>query len=218
VYYIGLYCFGIKIGYKMTEKNKYQIIYFNGPSSVGKSTLARAIQNKLKSPFLVIGIDQLIYMMPEKMNDWHNETKAPGFSWHPVKDEQGKAIAYKIHTGPFGKRMVQAFRDVVLTLVQSGHNIIIDDVSFGKEQVDAWRDALKNFNVLWVGVTAPIEILEQREKERGDRKLRSARWLVEHVHKGVDYDLMVDTHEKKIDENVGVIVQCLGNLRKRILS
>ncbi len=110
--------------------------------------------------------------MPERLNDWSDGIEAPGFSWHAVKDKAGNTIAYKIHTGPFGK-----------------------------EQVDAWRDALKDFNVLWVGVTAPHEILDQREKERGDRKIGEARWQAEHVHKGVDYDLMIDTNEKSIDEN-----------------
>lgn len=205
----GLYYFNVKSGYKMSEKNKSQIIYLNGPSSVGKSTLARALQNKIEEPFLVIGIDQLIYMMPEKMNDWHNDTEAQGFSWQPVTDEKSEIVAYKIHTGPFGKRMVQAFKDVVVCLAQSGHNIIVDDVSFGKEQVDAWRDTLKDFRVLWVGVTAPLEILEQREKERSDRKLGSTKWQAEHVHEGVKYDFMVDTHKNDISENVNLVIQHL---------
>lgn len=189
----------------MVRKNDYQIIYLNGPSSAGKSTLARALQNKLKEPFLVIGIDQLIFMMPEKMNDWHKEIEAPGFSWQPVKDEQGNSIAYKIHTGPFGKRMIQAFKDVVVALARSGLNIIVDDVSLGKEQIDVWREILKKFRVLWIGITAPIDVLEQREKERGDRKLGSAKYQAEHVHESVEYDLMLNTHEKNIDENVDII-------------
>ncbi len=188
-------------------KNTYQIIYLNGPSSVGKSTLARALQEKLQNPFLIIGIDQLIFMMPEKLNDWHNSLLTPGFSWQPVKDKKGKITAHKIHAGPFGKRIIQALKEIVVALAQSGHYLIIDDVSFGKEQVNEWRKTLKNFNVLWIGVVAPIKILEQREKERGDRKLGSSRWQAERVHLGVSYDLVIDTHEKNIDENVDLIQQ-----------
>ena len=47
-----------------------------------------------------------------------------------------------------------------------------------------------------MGVTAPLDILEQREKKRGDRKIGSARWQAERVHTGVEYDLMVDTHRE----------------------
>jgi len=179
-----------------------QVIYLNGPSSVGKSTLARALQNALQVPFLVLGIDQIIFMMPDKCNDWSNESLASGFSWQTVKDEQNNAIAHAIHVGPFGKQMVQAFKEIVVSLVKSGLNVIVDDVSFGKEEVDAWKTSLKEVNVLWVGVTAPIEILEQREKDRGDRKIGSAKWQAERVHCDVQYDVVINSHEKSIDENV----------------
>jgi len=86
----------------------YQIVYLNGSSSCGKTTLARALQEKLESSFLVFGIDQIISMMPEKMNDWHNETNASGFSWHSVKDKNGQITAYKIQTGPYGEKMVKS--------------------------------------------------------------------------------------------------------------
>jgi chloramphenicol 3-O phosphotransferase len=53
--------------------------------------------------------------------------------------------------------------------------IIIDDVSFGKQQLDEWKKILKDFRVLWVGVNAPLAVLEQREKDRGNRIQGSAR-------------------------------------------
>ena len=52
---------------------------------------------------------------------------------------------------------------------QMGHHLIIDDVSFGKEQIDQWKETLKGFGVLWVGVNAPLPVLEQREKARNNR-------------------------------------------------
>jgi chloramphenicol 3-O phosphotransferase len=188
-------------------KHNYQIIYLNGPSSAGKSTLARALQNKLSQPFLVLGIDQIIFMMPEKLNDWTNYTLAPGFSWQPVKNAQEMITAYKIVTGPFGIRMTQALKDIAIALATTEHYLIIDDVSFGNEQVAEWRKALHAFTVLWIGVTAPVSILEQREKERGDRKIGSAQWQAEHVHTDVCYDLMIDTSVHTIDEHVNTIMR-----------
>ncbi len=189
----------------MLKKNNYQIIYLNGPSSAGKSTLARALQEKLTHPFLIIGIDQLIYMMPEKLNDWHNYTKASGFSWQPEIDQAGVTVSYRIDVGSFGKRIVAALKDIVLTLAASGHYIIIDDVSFLPEQVEEWKVALQNYSVLWVGVTAPQTVLEEREKARGDRKIGSARWQAERVHKDVVYDCMIDTAENSLFDNVDFI-------------
>jgi len=107
---------------------------------------------------------------------------APGFSWQSVKDEQKRVIAHAIHVGLFGKEMVQAFKDIVIALATSGLNVIVDDVSFGKKEVNVWRESLKNFNVLWVGMVAPVEVLEQREKDRGDRKIGSAKWQAGYVH------------------------------------
>ena len=192
--------------YYSTKKTEHvQIIYLNGASSAGKSTLARALQQKLQKPFLVLGIDQLIFMMPEKLNAFQGGTSAPGFSWQPIKQEPGEPLRSKIVVGPFGERIIQALKAVAITLARSGFNLIIDDVAFGKEAVDAWRVALKHFDVLWVGVSAPIEVIEARERARGDRKLGQARWQAELVHTNVTYDLMVDTHAKTVEEIVATI-------------
>jgi chloramphenicol 3-O phosphotransferase len=183
----------------------HEIIYLNGSSSSGKTTLARALQKKLEVPFLVLGVDQIIYMMPEKMNDWNNETDAPGFSYHPAKDGNEQVVAYKIEVGPYGEKMIKLLKDVVITAAQLGNNIIVDDVSFGKKEVDEWRKVLNNFNVLWVGVTAPIKIIEQRERNRGDRKIGSAKWQTQRVHEGVVYDCMIDTYNDSLHDNVEFI-------------
>jgi chloramphenicol 3-O-phosphotransferase len=51
-------------------KKSLQIIYLNGPSSSDKTTLAKALQKEFDLPFLHIGIDRVIGMMPEKLNNW----------------------------------------------------------------------------------------------------------------------------------------------------
>lgn len=42
-----------------------QIIYLNGPSSSGKTTLAKALQHAFEEPFLHVGIDKIIGWMPD---------------------------------------------------------------------------------------------------------------------------------------------------------
>jgi chloramphenicol 3-O phosphotransferase len=44
-----------------------------------------------------------------------------------------------------------------------------------------------------VGVFAPFEVLEARERERGDRMIGLARWQYERVHRDMTYDLEIDT-------------------------
>lgn len=180
------------------------IIYFNGPSSVGKTTLARELQNALETPFLLVGLDQIIDMMPTKLNDWQFGSKVPGFSLKPIKDQAG-ATVYAVHDGPFAKKMLRAMKEIVVTLARTGYNILIDDVSFGKKEVDEWRLALKDFTVIWVGLTAPLEVLEEHEKGRGDRLPGTARWQMDRVHTGVVYDLMIDTAAQTLAQNVHII-------------
>jgi len=177
-----------------------QIIYLNGPSSSGKTTLAKALQHAFEEPFLHVGIDKIIGWMPEKVNDWTGGEAPLGFSWKKSQDESGNPIQ-ELQEGPYAQKIGTTFREVVLALARMGHHLIIDDVSFGKEQVDAWKETLKDFRVLWVSVNAPLSVLEEREKRRGNRILGSARGQFHKVHTDVTYDLQIDTHQASPEEN-----------------
>ena len=186
------------------KNNDFQIIYLNGPSSSGKTTLAKALQQALEPPFLHVGIDKIIGWMPEKVNNWTGGTSHLGYSWKEDKDHLGLPIQ-ELQIGPFARKIGETFQEVILTLAREGHYIIIDDVSFGKDQVDAWKDLLKEFSVLWVGIKSPLPVLEQREKERGNRIIGSARGQFYKVHADTSYDLEIDTHHNSIDEAVSRI-------------
>lgn len=179
----------------------YQIIYLNGPSSSGKTTLAKALQLAFEEPFLHVGIDKIIGWMPEKVNDWKGGEAPLGYSWKKSEDESGNII-HELQAGPFAQKIGETFREVVLALAKMGHRLIIDDVSFGKQEVDKWKKTLRNFQVLWVGVNAPLPVLEQREKERGNRIVGSARGQFHKVHVGTTYDLEIDTHHSTLIENI----------------
>lgn len=181
-----------------------QIIYINGPSSSGKTTLSKALQHALEYPFLHVSLDRVIGMMPERINNWEGGEAPLGFSWKQSVDAMGHPI-HEIQTGPFARKMAHTFIEIVLTLAKMGHYIIIDDVSLGKEQVDLWKEALINYEVLWIGINAPLNILENREKERNNRILGSARGQYFQVHQNVVYDLEFDTSKEPIDTIVDVI-------------
>jgi len=178
-----------------------QIIYLNGSSSSGKTTFAKALQDAFEEPFLHVGIDKIIGWMPEKINDWTGGHAPLGFSWKKGKDPHGHPT-HELQAGPFAQKIGKTFQEIVLTLAKMGHYLILDDVSFGKEQVDEWKKLLKGFRVLWVGVNADLPVLEQREKERGDRMVGSARAQFYKIHTDVTYDLEINTHEVSIAENI----------------
>jgi chloramphenicol 3-O phosphotransferase len=102
--------------------------------------------------------------MLEKINDWTGGEAFMGYCWKKSEDE-----SQELQTGPYAQKISQTFQEVVLTLAKIGHHIVIDDVSLGREQLDEWKKALKDYQVLWFGINAPLPLLEQRKKERGDR-------------------------------------------------
>lgn len=183
-----------------------QVIFLNGPSSAGKTTIAKALQERLDKPYLLIGIDKMIGLMPKKLNSWEGDYKEDGFCWVPAKNGQG----VELRVGPYAEKISQSLKDVACLLVSSGYNVIIDEVVFGGEEVERWRKALAGIPALFVGVKAPIDVLQQREKERGDRLVGSTQHLAPRVHQGAHYDLVVDTHEQSLEENVEKIISVLA--------
>ena len=192
-----------------------QIIYLNGPSSSGKTTLAKALQHSFETLFLLVGIDKIIGWMPEKVNDWTGGAAPLGYSWKKSTDESGNPIQ-ELQIGPYAEKIAGTFQEVVLLLAKMGHHLIIDDVSFGKRQIDEWKTLLKDFKVLWVGVNAPLSILEQREKERGNRIVGSARGQFHKVHADATYDLEIDTHHATLAENVEKIKSLASDREKQV--
>jgi len=189
-----------------------KIIYLNGPSSCGKTTIAKALQDSFDEPFLHVGIDKLIGFMPAKINNWVGGPAPLGFSWEADADTTGHPI-YHIKAGPFAKKITRSLKDVALLLASQHYNLIIDDVAFGAIEVEEWRQVLKDYKVLYVGVVAPLEVLEKRERIRGDRLLGGARGQYYKVHENVSYDIEIDTHAQTIQENVNKIKDALFSKR-----
>ena len=62
----------------------------------------------------------------------------------------------------------------------------------------------------FVGLFAPLDILETRERGRGDREIGLARWQHERVHQGMIYDLEIDTTTTTPLENAQRIRDAFG--------
>lgn len=184
--------------------NPIQVIYLNGPSSAGKTTLAHALQNALKPPFLHIGIDCIIGMMPAKFNDWSGGLAPFGYSWKSSVDHSGQPIQV-LQVGSYAKRIGELYEKIVLTAAQLNHNIIIDDVADGKESIERWKELLKDYETLWVGLKPPLAWIEKQEQKRGDRMIGSARGWYHRTHEGILYDIELDPSTTSIDDMVEAI-------------
>ena len=182
-----------------------QIIYLNGPSSAGKSTIAKLLQEKLPDPYLHIGIDQLIQLMPARTNDWANGTEAEGFSFHERRDDSGN-IHRDLHVGPYGRKIAQTYIEVVGLLAKLGHHVIVDDVAIRPGEVNEWRPVFEGRRVMLVGVTANEAELERREKIRGDRPPGSARAQRAKIVYDDRYHLVLDTSALSFTDCVNTIL------------
>lgn len=193
------------------RNQKQRVIFLNGPSSSGKTTLAQALQASLDEPFLHIGIDKVIAMMPEKLNNWDGDKVEQGFWWSLSTDYEGNKIA-DIQLGPYAQKISDLLKQLVLTMLEHNHNVIVDEVCVVEGSLNEWKNILQNYNVVYVGLTAPLPVLEQRERMRGNRMLGSARAQNTKVHKENTYDVNLDVSMFSLDECVQKIKETLGGL------
>ncbi len=112
--------------------------------------------------------------MPDKINNWDGGDAPIGFCWKPEIDPEGKK-SYHLQAGAFAKKILHSLKTIALLLASQGYHLIIDDVAFGKVDVAKWKAALKDYSVLYTGITAPLETLQAREKTRKNRYIGSCR-------------------------------------------
>jgi chloramphenicol 3-O phosphotransferase len=157
-----------------------RVIVLNGGSSSGKSGIARCLQAVLPDPWLVFGVDTLIQAMPSSMR-----TSDAGIEFAP----DGGVLV-----GPEFRALEAAWIEGVTAMARAGAGIIVDEVFLGGAvSQQRWQKALGGLQVLWVGVRCASAVAAGREVARGDRVTGMAVSQAEAVHRGVFYDLEVDT-------------------------
>ena len=169
------------------------IIFLNGASSSGKSSIAKALQETMDGYYLHTGLDHTAQMLTkgfDVFSDGSNPTAADGCLW-VLSEGNGRLTELRI--GPvvwrFWKGMYRAFA----ALASAGNGLIIDDVVFDRGILQEAVDALHVFNVLFVGVRCPLDVAEGRERERAERVPGLAAYTGGLVHAHGLYDLEVDT-------------------------
>jgi chloramphenicol 3-O phosphotransferase len=157
-----------------------QVIVLNGGSSAGKSGIARCLQAVLPDPWLTFGVDTLLQAMPVSLH-----ASEAGIVFGP----DGAASV-----GPVFHTLEAAWMEGIAAMARAGARVIIDEVFLGATASQRrWRNALGGLDVLWVGVRCDSTVAADREIARGDRNRGLAVSQADMVHRGVVYDLEVDT-------------------------
>ncbi|MBP6546004.1 MAG: AAA family ATPase [Phenylobacterium sp.] len=175
-----------------------QIVILNGVGSVGKSSTARALQQICAQPFLHVAMDAFLAMLPEAMFG-----HADGMIFETLEDGGKPSVA--IRTGPVMDVAMRGMRRAIAAMAGQGNSLIVDDVILDPADEADYRAVLSEFEVRFVGLLAPLEVLEARERARGDRAIGLARWQFDRVHAGRAYDLEIDTAATTPARNAEII-------------
>lgn len=170
------------------------IIILNGGSSSGKTTLAKCLQHSFSDTWLRFSIDDLIESMPDAM----------------LKKDSGMKFGEdgSVSPGAEFRELESAWMHGIGEMARRGAGIIIDDVFLsGLEGRQKWETALEGLQVLWIGVYCDPTIAAAREKARGDRIEGMAVSQATIVHKGMNYDVTVDTSMSTAEECIRLIKQ-----------
>ncbi|MEO6394783.1 MAG: AAA family ATPase [Devosia sp.] len=161
-----------------------KLIFLHGASSSGKSTIARALQERLAEPFWHISIDHLrdSGVLPIE------RIRRGDFEWPKLR-------------GAF----FDGFHASLGAYLASGNNLIVEHII----EEPAWRSALMElfapYDLFFVAVHCPLPELNRREASRRDRRAGSAAADFDHIHKGLSYDLEVDGQQEAAS-NAAIII------------
>jgi chloramphenicol 3-O phosphotransferase len=176
-----------------------RVVLLHGTSSSGKTTVARAFQRLSDEPWVRLGIDAFWNAIDERWME-HGPDAAEGFEWA----EDGTIVP-----GPVGQRLASGMRVAVAACARAGNDLLVDDVFIDPAWLGAWRHELAGLEWLLVGVVAPLEVLEQRERARGNRIAGEARSQIDVIHDGIEYDVTLDTARHSAEECARAILAAL---------
>ena len=159
-----------------------QVILLNGPSSSGKSTLSRSLKKIIEDGcnkiYEIISIDDF------------------------MKIEEDETI-YEDDVFEISGDMCNELQK----LLQSKDGVIIDHVITSERIYEQLLEAVKEFDLIKVHVTCPVEILIGRETARGNRCKGSAEDSFNYLYPKNGYDLTVDTSVLTSEEAASIIYE-----------
>ena len=146
-----------------------RIIFLNGTSSSGKSSIARELLDVLDDGvFFHLAVDSFNAMRTKRALD---------------DEELDTAL----------RRTRMGFHRSVAAMAEVGNDVVVDHVLSEPWRLLDCLSVLPPERVLFVGVLCPPEELTRRERARGDRPVGLAAHQYDLVHRHGDYDLECDT-------------------------
>ena len=164
----------------------------NGASSSGKTTLCKALQAALEEPFWHYSIDHFrgTGVLPDA------RIQSGEFAWADLREA-----------------FFEGFHRCLPALAHAGNNLIVEHIIESQEWMDRLTGLFEGFDVFWVGLHAPLKVLEERERTRGDRPIGEARQDFQHIHSYVSYDLELDS-TSPVEANASELIRAFRARRR----
>lgn len=147
------------------------ILFLNGVTSSGKTTLAKAIQEKADVNFYTISNDTFQQMVSRKF----------------LMQNYWKYLSEAIMQAYYTARMMS---DNGIHILFDGMLLDIAELSPHYERV---KMIFKNSPLKLIEVTCPLEICRQRNIQRGDRGIHQSDEQMNIMVKNITYDISVNT-------------------------
>ncbi|MCB1686002.1 MAG: AAA family ATPase [Pseudomonadales bacterium] len=190
-----------------------KIIFLNGSSSAGKTTLAIMLQQLLDEPYQHIALDQFRDGMPGRYRGLNSPSGTPGHrGLNVVPMEKNGELLTHIRFGDHGEQVLRGMRRAIAAFASAGNNVIIDDLLFRPEYLLDYARALRDIPTWFIGVRCSLDVVNAREKKRTGRfpGTATSHFSAVHAH-GAGYDLEVDTSSSTPKACAQQIVTRLGS-------
>ena len=162
------------------------VIWLNGTSSAGKSTLAWKLQEYMEKDYYWLSNDAFTDMPHNKQydRDW---------------------------SGTYRTAITMLYRTVRL-FVEDGKNVIIDHVMTNDDKgvCEELIDCVKfmhGIHVMFLFVSCPLDELNRREKARGDRNIGNAESQFIKLMPTDIYDFVVNTYDDTTEKCAELIIE-----------
>ncbi|MDR9855675.1 chemotaxis protein [Paenibacillus sp. VCA1] len=159
------------------------IVFLNGTSSSGKTSISMELKNQKEIPFHHLSIDDFFH----NYNDFI-DNKFPDIE--PTREVDNQVVG-QILFDP----IMSVYYATIKLFSEMGLNVIVDTVIDNDKRFNDYLDVLFDHPTLFVGVLCSKEELTRREQIRGDREIGLANSQFNKVYCFNEYDLEINTEE-----------------------
>jgi chloramphenicol 3-O phosphotransferase len=156
-------------------------IILHGTTSAGKSSLAKALQATSSTPVFHISMDAFVEM--SRRRDMRSEAEI---------DQ-----AFRLHC--------RNFQSTLRHVADSHFDIVLDLVLRDEAEFATCLQVLASRPTFVIGVWSPLDVLEERERIRGDRGFGMARSQFGHSAYDREYAMKLDTSTVIPEEGARII-------------